>query len=140
MSSSDRYGNGKGVSEYVQTHYDRLQDLPLGTEFIEQDLPEYVAEKGVQNLRAKNVIKKVGRDPTGPGNAPRAIWKVTDAAEHYLTEVFDSPRSYAGCLLPCGHHGFTNLRDSPLYECNLCGERHTREEIEESRNSDNPTA
>lgn len=92
------------------------------------DEPHWLREK----LREYDLIESVGNVEMRGKVGARCtnVYRFTDRGRELL-DRYDVPDT--GVQMPCGHSGFSNLQDSPFYQCTTCGGRFTREEVEQSR-------
>jgi hypothetical protein len=109
----------------LRSHRQTLGQLP-------ETAPVFSRELGVdanvmRRFKRAGIVERWGeavhRWDTNQRNRP--LWVLTDPAVDALDELGDRH----GGLTPCCHSGWTNLTDSPYYQCNDCGGRFTKQEI-----------
>ena len=114
---------GRSYRGWLAAYPSIAKDIPIDESFRKKDLNSPLKEHFWQ-MREDGLIKSVGKEPAK--GCPRHVWKLNPEAKPAIRKLKES---YSG-RLPCGHDGFTNLRDSPQYECTTCGERFDREDIQ----------
>lgn len=121
-----------GAMSYVNCNLDWLSRLPkyclFSTEFITVE-----TSGKLQSLEKRGIIRKVDTirpdtDLFDDRNSKKTIWHLSQEAIDYIENLEENR---GAITLPCGHIGFTNLSDSPFYQCNECCARFTREEMED---------
>lgn len=121
-------GLSNSAATYIRSNLDIVSELPDG-EFTSRDLPGYV-ERRLARLSENNVIENVGQEHVGDGHY-RGIWVVPESVAERIEEL-QAHRNASGKgvpMLPCGHTGFSNVPDSPYYECKTCEKQFTRSEM-----------
>lgn len=136
MSMDRRTSNqlSQTMVNVMRSNFDYLQYLPAPeVEWRRRDAPPLVQE-AFEKARAANLIEPVKKikvqTETRSTNVVN-VWRTKPQIYHAIQEYQQTPSSSP--RMPCGHHGFINLRESTKYACKLpdrhCDARFTRAEV-----------